>query len=258
MAWDPAQYLKFGGERLRPALDLLARVPLDAPARVVDLGCGTGSLTRILAERFPGAAVTGLDGSPEMLAAAQKSAKPGETIRWQQADIAQWRADPPVDLIYSNAALHWLSGHATLFPHLLAQLDRGGVLAVQMPRQHDAPSHRLIDDGMRAYPYLAERMKKNPRPAPVGDPGFFYDVLRPLASSLDLWETEYLHVLEGADPVPEFTRSTTLKPVLENLDPGDRDTYMAGYRAACRTAYPPRPDGRTLFPFRRIFIVAVK
>lgn len=258
MAWDPAQYLKFGGERLRPALDLLARVALEAPQRVVDLGCGTGALTRILAERFSAADVTGLDGSPEMLAAAANNARPGEKIDWRQADIARWRAAPPVDLIYTNAALHWLDGHATLFPHLIGQLAKGGVLAVQMPRQHDAPSHRLIDDGMAAFPYLAERMKKNPRPTPVGDPAFFYDVLKPVTSSLDVWETEYLHVLEGQDPVPEFTKSTTLKPVLENLDPGDRDAYMATYRAACRKAYPPRPDGRTLFPFRRIFIVATR
>ncbi len=258
MVWDPAQYLKFGGERLRPALDLLARGAPDAPRQVVDLGCGAGALTRILAERFPAAAVAGLDGSDEMLADARRGAKPGEAIRWQRADIASWRADPPADLIYSNAALHWLGAHDRLFPRLMVQLAPGGVLAVQMPRQHEAPSHTLIDRIAANFSYLAERMKKNPRPAPVQPPGFYYDLLRPLAASLDIWETEYLHVLEGADPVPEFTRSTTLKPVLENLEPGDREAYLAEYRAVCRAAYPPRPDGRTLFPFRRIFIVAVK
>lgn len=258
MAWDPGQYLKFGGERLRPALDLLARVALDAPRNVVDLGCGAGALARILAARFPAASVVGLDGSDEMLAAARQGAKPGETIRWQRADIAAWRADPPADLIYSNAALHWLGSHDRLFPHLMAQLARGGVLAVQMPRQHEAPSHALIDRIAAKHGYLPERMKRNPRPAPVPPPGFYYDLLRPLTASLDIWETEYLHVLEGADPVPEFTRSTTLKPVLENLDPDDREAYLAEYRAACRLAYPPRPDGRTLFAFRRIFIVAVR
>ena len=258
MAWDPGQYLKFGGERLRPALDLLARVTQDAPAQVVELGCGTGALTRILAERFPGAAVTGLDGSEEMLAAARKGAKPGETIHWQRADIANWKASPPAGLIYTNAALHWLPDHARLFPHLMAQLAQGGVLAVQMPRQHNALSHALIDRIANKYAYLPERMKKNPRPAPVGDPAFYYGLLRPIAAALDIWETEYLHVLKGPDPVPEFTKSTTLKPVLENLDSGDRDAYMAEYRAACREAYPPRPDGGTLFPFRRIFMVAAK
>ncbi len=256
MAWDPGQYLKFGGERLRPALDLLARVPAETPRRVADLGCGAGSLTRILAERFQAAEVTGLDGSEEMLAASRKGAKTAETIRWQRADIAHWNADAPADLIYSNAALHWLGGHERLFPHLMAQLALGGVLAVQMPRQHNAPSHALIDKIMMQFPYMPERMKKNPRPAPVGDPGFYYGLLRPISASLDIWETEYLHVLQGQDPVPEFTRSTTLKPVLENLDPGDRDAYMAQYRAACREAYPPRTDGTTLFPFRRIFMVA--
>ncbi len=258
MAWDPGQYLKFGGERLRPALDLLARIILDAPANVAELGCGTGSLTRILAERFPKASVTGLDGSEEMLAKARKDAKPGETIDWRRADIATWQAAPPADLIYTNAALHWLNGHERLLPHLMAQLAPGGVLAVQMPRQHNAPSHALIDLIANKYPYLPERMKQNPRPAPVGGPGFYYGLLRPIAASLDIWETEYLHVLQGADPVPEFTKSTTLKPVLENLDPADRDAYMQEYRAECRKAYPPRPDGSTLFPFRRIFMVAAK
>jgi trans-aconitate 2-methyltransferase len=258
MAWDPGQYLKFGGERLRPALDLLARVAADAPRRVVDLGCGAGSLTRILAERFPEAEVTGLDGSEEMLAKARADAKSGEAINWRRWDIAAWKADPPVDLIYSNAALHWLGDHGGLFPHLLAQLQPGGTLAVQMPRQHAAPSHALIDAVAARYAYLPQRMKKNPRPAPVGDPGFYYGLLKPLSRSLDIWETEYLHVLKGPDPVPEFTKSTTLKPVLENLDPAHREPYMAEYRAACRAAYPPLADGTTLFPFRRIFMVAVK
>ncbi len=258
MAWDPGQYLKFGGERLRPALDLLARVPLEAPARVVDLGCGTGSLTRILAERFPQAAVTGLDGSPEMLANAAAAAKPGETIAWQHADIAGWNAAPPVDLIYSNAALHWLPAHDRLFPHLMAQLSAGGVLAVQMPRNHHAPSHTLIDRGIQSRAGLAERMKANPRPVPVPEPGFYYDLLRPLCAAIDIWETEYLHVLKGEDPVVEWTRATTLKPVLEVLRADERDAFVAEYKDGCRAAYPKRPDGSTLFPFRRIFMVAVR
>lgn len=258
MAWDPGQYLKFGGERLRPALDLLARVPAEAPAQVIDLGCGTGALTRILAERYPRAAVTGLDGSAEMLAKAAKEPAPGETIAWEQADIAQWTARRKVDLIYSNAALHWLVGHERLFAHLAAQLAPGGVLAVQMPRNHDAPSHRLIDRGIAALPGLAERMKANPRPLPVPGPDFYYDLLRPLAVSLDIWETEYLHVLQGDDPVFEWTRATTLKPVLEVLRPDEREGFEADYKAGCRAAYPRRPDGSTLFPFRRIFMVAVR
>jgi trans-aconitate 2-methyltransferase len=258
VAWDPGQYLKFGGERLRPALDLLARIPAQTPARVVDLGCGTGSITRILAERFPRAAVAGLDGSAEMLASAAKSAKPGETIAWQQADIAIWKATPPVDLIYSNAALQWLKAHATLFPHLVGQLSPGGVLAVQMPRNHGAPSHTLMEAEIARRPALVERLKSKPRSLPPGEPGFFYDLLRPICASVDIWETEYLHVLEGADPVVEWTKGTALKPVLDALEPGEREAFLTDYKAACRAAYKPRADGRTLFPFRRIFMVAVK
>jgi trans-aconitate 2-methyltransferase len=258
MAWDPGQYLKFGGERLRPALDLLARVPLETPTRVVDLGCGTGSLTRILAQRYAQASVTGLDGSAEMLAKAAKDVAPGETAAWEQAGIATWTARHKVDLIYSNAALHWLRGHERLFPHLVAQLAPGGVLAVQMPRNHHAPSHALIDRGIQGRPGLPERMKANPRPLPVPEPGFYYDLLRPLVASIDIWETEYLHVLQGEDPVVEWTKATTLKPVLEALRPDERDAFVAEYKAGCRAAYPKRPDGSTLFPFRRIFMVAVR
>lgn len=258
MAWDPSQYLKFGGERLRPALDLLARVALENPKQVVELGCGTGSLTRILAERFPRASISGLDGSEEMLAAARKGAKPGEAIQWRRADIAGWKADAPVDLIYSNAALHWLPGHKELFPRLMAQLAPGGALAAQMPRNHGAPSHTLMEAEIARRPALAERLRAKPRSLPPGDPGFFYDLLRPLAAALDIWETEYLHVLKGADPVVEWTKGTALKPVLDAATAEERESFLEDYKVACRKAYPPRADGSTLFPFRRIFIVATK
>jgi trans-aconitate 2-methyltransferase len=258
VAWDPGQYLKFGGERLRPALDLLARVPVEDPARVADLGCGTGSITRILAERFPRAIVTGVDGSAEMLAKSVKEVPTGGHVRWQQADIAGWTADPAVDLIYSNAALQWLKGHDALFPHLVAQLAPGGALMVQMPRNHGAPSHTLMEASIARRPTLVERLKTKPRSLPPGDPGYFYDLLRPHSTSVDIWETEYLHVLEGADPVVEWTKGTALKPVLDSLEPAEREDFLAEYKAACRLAYKPRADGKTLFPFRRIFIVAVK
>lgn len=258
MAWDPGQYLKFGGERLRPALDLLARVPVESPARVVDLGCGTGSITRILAARYPRAAVTGLDGSAEMLAKAAKEPTPGEMIAWEQADIATWTARHKVDLVYSNAALQWLKGHETLFPHLVDQLAPDGVLAVQMPRNHGAPSHTLMEAEIARRPKLAERLKSKPRSYPPGEPGYYYDLLRPRCAAVDIWQTEYLHVLAGEDPVVEWTKGTALKPVLDALEPDERDDFLAEYKSACRNAYKPRPDGKTLFPFRRIFIVAVR
>lgn len=258
MAWDPGQYLKFGGERLRPALDLMARAPVEEPERVVDLGCGTGSITRILAERFPAAIVTGIDGSAEMLAKSVKEVPTSGHVRWQQADIGGWTAAEKVDLIYSNAALQWLKGHDTLFPHLAEQLAPDGALMVQMPRNHGAPSHTLMEAAIARRPALVERLKSKARSAPPGDPGYYYDLLRPRCQSVDIWETEYLHVLSGDDPVVEWTKGTALKPVLDAQEPAEREEFLAEYKAACRQAYKPRPDGKTLFPFRRIFIVAVK
>src|SRR5215475_13422910 len=148
--WDPRQYLKFADHRLRPALDLLAQIPLEAPAAVYDLGCGPGNITRLLAERWPAARVTGIDSSPEMLTKARQEAP---AIAFAQADIARWAAPAPVDLLFSNSTLQWLEDHTTLFPRLLGQLAPGGVLAVQMPHNHDAPSHVLMRAAAEAGPW---------------------------------------------------------------------------------------------------------
>ena len=252
MAWNPDQYLKFAAPRLRPAVDLLARVPLTAPGSIFDLGCGAGNVTRLLAERWPHAAVTGVDDSASMLA---KAAQENPGIAWVQQSVATWRAPEPADLIYSNAALHWLPDHASLFPTLLQQLAPGGVLAVQMPRNFDAPSHRLIDDTVRAGPWHA-RLAAMIGASPVAEPAVYYDLLTPRVAQLDIWETEYLQVLEGADPVKEWTKGTWLKQFLDALPPDERAPFEADYAARLRIAYPPRSDGRTLFPFRRLFMVA--
>src|SRR5512134_1606205 len=181
MAWDPAQYLKFADHRLRPAIDLLNRVALDEPGEVYDLGAGAGNVTRLIQERWPAAHVTGVDDSATMLA---KAAATAPTITWQQADLAAWRPLRPADLIYSNAALHWLTGHERLFPALLAGLAPGGVLAVQMPRNFGAPSHTLISEAARGGPWR-QTLEPLLRPAPVADPAFYYDVLTPSAAALD-------------------------------------------------------------------------
>jgi trans-aconitate 2-methyltransferase len=252
VAWDPAQYLKFADHRLRPAIDLLNRVALDDPGEVYDLGAGAGNVTRLIKERWPGARVTGVDDSPTMLA---KAAATAPTISWQQADLATWQPPRPADLIYSNAALHWLTGHERLFPALLAGLAPGGVLAVQMPRNFGAPSHTLISEAARGGPWRAT-LEPLLRPAPVADPAFYYDVLGPKASALDIWETEYLQILEGADPVKEWTKGTWLKPLLDVLAEPERSRFETRYAELVARAYPPRADGRTLFPFRRLFLVA--
>ncbi len=250
MPWNPTQYLRFAEPRRRPALDLLARIPDLEPRTVVDLGCGTGALAGLLAERWPDAAVLGIDRSAEMLARARDD-HPG--IVWQEADLATWQPEAPVDVIYSNAALHWVGDHGVLLPRLMAALAPGGVLAVQMPRNFDAPSHTLIRE-LLAEPRWAGRVPA--RPAAVLDPADYHNLLTPHAAEVDLWETTYLHALTGAAPVLEWVRGTALVPVAEALSGAEFDAFTAEYRRRLALAYPPRPDGVTLFPFRRLFLVA--
>jgi trans-aconitate 2-methyltransferase len=252
--WDPTKYLEFAGHRLRPALDLLARVPAAAPAIVHDLGCGAGNVTRLLVERWPGAAVTGVDGSAAMLAAA-RAAGPGVT--WVEADIGSWRGPRPADVVFSNAALHWLDDHPALFPRLVGGLTPGGALAVQMPRNHGAPSHTEMVAAAEAGPWRT-RLRPALRTRPVAEPAVYHDILAPHVSRLDIWETEYLHVLEGDNPVVEWTRGSALRPLLDALGEPERSRFLAEYSARIARAYPRRADGRTLFPFRRLFIVAVR
>ena len=254
MSWNPERYLAFGEQRTRPAIDLLARVPLARPERVADLGCGPGNSTRLLVERWPDAAVTGVDSSSEMLARARTA---GIRATWVEADIATWVPDGSCDVLFSNAALQWLPDHATLLPQLLGQIRPGGVLAVQMPHNFRSPSHVLLQESASAGPWtdrLASRLVRQP----VATPECYYDLLGPLTASLDIWQTEYLHVLEGDDPVLNWIRSTAMRPVIEALGPEEQVRFETEYAARLRAAYPKRPDGRTLFPFRRLFIVAVK
>ncbi len=254
MTWDPNQYQKFSGHRLRPAIDLLSRIDVANPAGVFDLGAGTGAVTRLLAQRWPKALVTGVDGSGEMLAVA---AADGGSIIWQQADIATWQPSEKADVLISNAALHWLPDHDRLFPSIMRSVAPGGVLAVQMPTNFSAPSHRSIEVAAMNGPW---RTKLEPliRPSPVREPAFYFDVLSPLCESVDIWVTEYLQVLTGDNPVKEWTKGTWLKPFLDALDAagGERTAFERQYGDLASAAYPRRQDGTTLFPFKRLFIVA--
>ena len=253
MTWDPARYLTFGDERLRPARDLLARVPLEAPARIADLGCGPGNATELLAQRWPDAAILGVDSAPEMLERARKS---GIEAEWVEADLARWAPDQPFDLIYANAVLQWLDDHERLFPRLMGFLRPGGALALQMPRNFEAPSHAMMRETAASGPW-AGRLRGVLRGAPVGPPSDYFAILKVHAADLDIWETEYLHVLEGHDPVLKWTRGTALRPVIDALPEVESAAFEAAYTARLRLAYPRREDGQTLFPFRRLFIVAL-
>ena len=264
MAWDPAQYLKFAGERMRPALDLIARVPLAAPRTIVDLGCGTGNVTRLLAQRWPEALITGVDNSTAMLERARRDAESGRAISWRCADLAQWAADAlesPPDLVFSNAALHWLDGHAELFPRIFSAVAAGGALAVQMPDQFAAPSHVALRDtacSARWRDQLAPAL----RPPPVASMDDYFCWLTPGATAIDAWTTEYLHVLpavaDGEHPVVAWTRGTALTPFLARLDASLQQAFVDDYRVRIAAAYPSLADGRVLFPFRRRFLVAVR
>ncbi|MDR3539282.1 MAG: trans-aconitate 2-methyltransferase [Acetobacteraceae bacterium] len=253
-SWDPAQYLRFSNERLRPALDLLAQVPLAQAAQVTDLGCGAGNVTAILRQRFPAAAVCGIDGSPAMLEKARAAAP---DCSFAQGDFAIWQPDSPPDLIYSNAALHWVGGHETLFPRLVSLLAPGGVLAVQMPAMHDAPLRALQGEVAASGPW-AERLRDAGFARSLLPTGSYYDLIRPHVASLDMWETTYLHVLQGEDAVTEWASGSSLRPFLDLLDsnPVLRAAFRTAYSAALRPHYPRRADGSTLLPFRRLFIVA--
>jgi trans-aconitate 2-methyltransferase len=252
--WSPLVYGTFVWERLRPAIDLLNRVDLSVPTIVFDLGCGAGRITRRLVARWPGARVTGVDASPAMLAEARQGQT---TIRWVEADIASWAPELPPDLIFSNAALHWLDDHDILLPRLLGCLRPGGVLALQMPRNHGEPSHTAIVETVESGPWR-ERLEPLLRRRPVAAPEVYAELLLPLVTSLDIWETVYMHVLPGENPVVEWTSGTGLRPLLAALQGRERDDFLADYAARTARAYPRRDDGLTLFPFHRLFIAATR
>ncbi|HUR74235.1 MAG TPA: methyltransferase domain-containing protein [Sporichthya sp.] len=265
--WDPQTYLTFADERTRPARDLLAAVDVADARRVVDLGCGTGTSTRLLAARWPGADVLGTDSSAEMIDAARAEAKAApaaadpesaRTIRYQVVDAADWQPDGPIDVCFSNAMLQWLPGHLDLLPRWLATLNPAGRLAFQVPANFDAPHHVLIREFCAAPAWRDRLGGISERHEAVHTPARYADALAAAGARPDVWETTYLHRLEGPDPVLAWTSGTALRPVLKALDadPGAKEAFLAEYGEAVRAAYPVGRDGVTTFPFRRIFAVA--
>ncbi|MEI4487702.1 methyltransferase domain-containing protein [Frigidibacter sp. MR17.14] len=250
--WDPAAYGRFRDLRLRPALDLLARVDALPDGDIVDLGCGSGAVGPALAQRFAGHRLIGLDTSAAMLAEAQAT---GAYARCEVADAATWQAAAPLALIFSNAALQWLPDHEALLPALALQLAPGGVLAVQMPRQHAAPSHRFLREfAADLYPDRFDFADWTPPVAAAID---YHRILNPLGL-LDIWESEYLQRLapvETGHPVRRFTESTAMRPILEKLSEDEAARFVSRYDEALRAAYPVEADGAVLFPFRRLFLV---
>ena len=252
MQWDPTLYLRFTDERLRPALDLLARIETASPRHVVDLGCGPGNVTTILQQRWTDADVLGLDSSAAMLARARQAAP---ACRFAEADFGTWTAERPVDVLYTNAALHWLGDHEILFPRLLGQIAPGGTLAVQMPAMHNEPLRAAQYDVAATGPW-AEALRGVGSARAILTPGEYWDILRPRCKTLDIWETIYLHALQGENAVAQWASGTSLRPFLDALDGDLRDEFFAAYAELMGKIYPRRADGTTLLPFRRLFILA--
>ena len=251
MGWDPKTYLAFGVERTRPAADLLARVPVSEPRRVADLGCGPGNSTALLRARWPDAEIDAIDFAPEMLADARKS---GVDARFIEADIARWTPDETYDVIYSNAALQWLADHETLLARLLSFVRPGGVLAVQVPRNFEEHCHVLLRQAV-ADPRWRDELKDVRDWWNVLAPEAYFDLLKPAARSVDLWETRYFHVLEGKDPVFHWMMGTGLRPYAAALESPLKEEFLAHYRRLLAAAYPPRPGGQTIHRFLRLFFV---
>ncbi|MFZ5895387.1 MAG: trans-aconitate 2-methyltransferase [Myxococcota bacterium] len=250
--WDDRQYLKFADERTRPAHELLARVPLASAERVVDMGCGPGNSTTLLAARFPEAKVVGVDSSSEMLARARRD---HPMLEWVECDLRRYRPERPLDLLFANAVMHWLPEHATLFPSLLDLVRPGGVIAVQMPRNFEEPSHRL----MREIPGpFARRLQHVRALTPVQSAAYYYDLLAPLCSHVDIWQTTYEHVMDDVNAIVEWVRGTGLRPYLDALTPAEQGVYLEAYTAALDDAYPARTDKKRLFTFPRLFFVATR
>jgi trans-aconitate 2-methyltransferase len=253
LQWNPDLYRRYEDERTRPAAELLARVPLTDAAQVIDLGCGPGNSTELLARRFPQARVAGIDNSESMLESARKRL-PGVDFAW--GDIATWAPATAPGLIYANAALQWVAGHETLIPRLFESLAPGGVLAIQMPDNRQEPTHRLMREVAAEAPWRE----------PIGDAGRlrtdllpiqgYYDLLAGQAAHVDVWHTVYQHPMASAGAIVEWVRGTGLKPFVDPLPPPLRESFLAEYESRVDAAYPVRADGQRLLAFPRMFIVA--
>lgn len=252
--WDPQQYLAFDNHRSRPFFELLGRIGAQRPRRVVDLGCGPGHLTTTLAERWPGAVVEASDSSPQMVAAAR-----ARGVHATLLDVREWEPEPDTDVVVCNAVLQWVPGHPALLTDWAAKLPSGAWLAIQVPGNFDAPSHRSIRE-------LAAREDWRDRLDPTGvrsarnvlDPTGYATVLTDAGCAVDAWETTYLQRLTGDDPVLKWVSGTALRPVRDALDDASWDRFVAELTPLLRAAYPQQADGTTWLPFRRVFAVAQK
>jgi trans-aconitate 2-methyltransferase len=252
--WDTALYLKFEDERTQPARDLLARLSPDV-RRIVDLGCGPGTSTQLLAARYPHAHIVGVDNSEQMLAAA-RIRLPG--VDFEKSDIGAWRPSVRPDLIFANAALQWLPNHHQLIPHLMSFLSEGGCLAIQMPDNRQEPSHALMRMVAADGPWADRLVPVAKTRGLISIYSDYYAWLNPLSARVDIWQTTYVHPLTGVGAVVDWFRGSGLRPFLNLLDECEREQFIERYMKGLAEAYPTEPDGSLLFLYPRLFVVAVK
>lgn len=251
MRWDPRQYGQFADERSRPFLDLINRIGASSPRRVVDLGCGSGELTALLAARWPEAIVEGIDSSEEMIS----STAPHDRVMLRVGDVMSWTPPPDVDVVVSNATLHWVPTHRELLASWAAALPPGGWLGFQVPGNFDSFSHTLLRSLAESRRWASSLVGILRHDNAVGTPEQYAGILLAAGLLADVWETTYVHVLHGPDPVLEWLRGSALRPVMAALPPESYALFEEELAAQLRNAYPATPQG-TLFPFRRIFAVA--
>ncbi|MBV8763883.1 MAG: trans-aconitate 2-methyltransferase [Hyphomicrobiales bacterium] len=251
--WDTARYKRFEDDRTRPSHELLARVPLSHAELAYDLGCGPGNSTELIIGRFPRARVIGVDSSPAMLEEARRRL-PGTPF--VKGELSVWTPDEKPDLLFANAVFQWVPDHPVTLKRLFGSLESGAVLAVQMPDNLDEPSHALMRDAAADGPWASRMAKATAARGRLPDPAAYYDLLKPLAASVDIWHTIYHHVLDNDTAIVDWVRSTGLRPFLDALAAGDEQPFLERYRARLAKAYPPRIDGKVLLRFPRLFIVA--
>jgi trans-aconitate 2-methyltransferase len=253
--WSAEQYLKFEDERTRPSRDLLAQVPLSAPRKAVDIGCGPGNSTELLVQRWPQADIIGIDTSADMLRQARERL-PAQTFI--EANVAHWAPPASTDLLFANAIFQWVPEHLRQLGRLLGALPSGGVLAVQMPDNLDEPSHVMMREVAHDGPWRTALGDTARLRDVLPKPGGYYDALRPLSARIEIWHTVYNHVLDGPEAIVEWVKGTGLRPFVDPLEAPQKKEFLREYTARIAAAYLPQADGKVLLRFPRLFVVAVR
>ena len=254
--WSAKQYAAFEDERTRPVRDLLGALPVIHARSVIDLGCGPGTSTEVLATRYPQAQIAGIDSSPDMIAAARERLP---HIRFRVEDVQTWRDPGSFDVILANAVLHWLHDHESLMPRLVECLEPGGALAVQMPDNLDEPAHRLMRQIAQDGPWAAKLAGASAVRTPLASAEWYYELLKPHCARVDIWRATYYHALPGgAAAIAEWFKGSGLRPFLDPLSDDERTAYLLDFKHGMEKTYPSRADGSVLLPFPRLFMVAIR